>query len=67
LILATKNPELVRSLTIGEPPILPWLEGTQEGVRLLATFMMNVWEPLKRSFQIGNMEDGALGRSSMEF
>ena len=59
LILATKNPELVRSLIIGEPPILPWLEGTQEGVHLLATFLMNVWEPLKRSFQIGNMEEGA--------
>lgn len=59
LILATKNPELVRSLTIGEPPILPWLEGTEEGVHLLATFLMNVWEPSKRSFQIGNMEEGA--------
>ena len=58
LVLATKNPELARSLTTGEPPILPWLEGTQEGAHLIANFMMNVWEPLKGAFQKGDMEDG---------
>ncbi len=58
LVLATKNQELVRSLTIGEPPILPWLEGTKEGAFLMANFMMNVWEPLKMAFQRGDMEEG---------
>lgn len=57
LVLASKNPELVRSLTIGEPPILPWLEGIEEGAPLMANFMMNVWEPLKIAFQRGNMEE----------
>ncbi len=31
LVLAAMHPELVRSLTIGEPPILPWLEGIEGG------------------------------------
>jgi non-heme chloroperoxidase len=58
LILTSKNQELVRSLTIGEPPILPWLEGTKEGAPLLADFMENVWEPLKKAFQRGDMDEG---------
>ncbi len=58
LVLAAKNQELVRSLTIGEPPILPWLEDIQGGASLMAAFMTNVWEPLKRAFQRGDMEEG---------
>jgi non-heme chloroperoxidase len=58
LVLASKNQELVRSLTVGEPPILPWLEGTKEGEPLLADFMGNVWEPLKKAFQGEDMEEG---------
>lgn len=57
-VFASKHPELVRSLTLGEPPILPWLEGTQEGAPLVAAFMANVWEPLNRAFQKGDMEGG---------
>ena len=58
LVLASKNQELVRSLTVAEPPILPWLEGTKEGAPLIADFMVNVWEPLKKAFQRGDMEEG---------
>lgn len=58
LVLAAEHPELVRSLTIGEPPILTWLEGTKEGAPLMAAFMANVWEHLKRAFQKGDMEEG---------
>ncbi len=58
LVLAATNPELVRSLTIGEPPILPWLEGIEGGLALITNFMMNVWNPLIRAFQRGDMDEG---------
>lgn len=58
LVLASKNQELVRSLTVGEPPILPWLESIKEEAPLLEDFMENVWEPLKKAFQRGDMEEG---------
>jgi len=58
LVLANRHPELVRSITLGEPPILPWLEDTQDGAALVAAFTMNAWEPSKRAFQRGDMEDG---------
>ena len=58
LVLAAKNLELVRSLTLGEPPILPWLKHINGGEALLAAFMMNVWEPVKISLQRGDIEVG---------
>jgi pimeloyl-ACP methyl ester carboxylesterase len=58
LVLATMHPGLVRSLTIGEPPILPWLEWIEGGSALMADFMMNVWNPLRVAFQRGDMEEG---------
>lgn len=58
LVLAAMHPELVRSLTIGEPPILPWLEGIEGGLALITNFVMNVWDPLIRAFQRGDMEGG---------
>lgn len=58
LVLATMHPELVRSLAIGEPPILPWLEGIEGGSALMADFVMNVWDPLIIAFRRGNMEEG---------
>jgi pimeloyl-ACP methyl ester carboxylesterase len=50
LVLATRNPELARSLTLGEPDPVPWLEDTQEGAPLVADYMTKVWEPSKRAF-----------------
>lgn len=58
LVLAAMHPELVRSLTIGEPPILPWLEGIEGGSALIANFMMNVWDPLIKAFQRRDMKGG---------
>lgn len=37
LVLAAKNSELVRSLTLGEPDPFSWLEGTKEGAPLEPT------------------------------
>jgi pimeloyl-ACP methyl ester carboxylesterase len=58
LILTVRHPELVRSLTLGEPPILPWLEGKKECTQTLTAFATNAWEPSKRAFQRGDMEEG---------
>jgi non-heme chloroperoxidase len=58
LVLAARHPEMVRSLTIGEPPLIPWLEGSQGGAPLMATFLAEVWGPSKRAFLGGDMEEG---------
>jgi pimeloyl-ACP methyl ester carboxylesterase len=58
LVLAANHPELVRSITLGEPPLLPWLEGSKEGMTLMAAFTTNVWEPTKKAFQRGDTEEG---------
>lgn len=58
LVLTAEHPELVRSLTLGEPSLLPWLEGTQEGMLLMEAFLTKVWEPTKNAFQRGDKEEG---------
>lgn len=58
LILTAEHPELVRSLTLGEPPLLPWLEGTREGFLLMEAFLTKVWEPTKNAFLRGDTEEG---------
>jgi non-heme chloroperoxidase len=56
LVLTAEHPELVRSLTLGEPPLLPWLEDIQEGAPIVAAFTTNAWDPSKRAFQRGGYE-----------
>jgi non-heme chloroperoxidase len=58
LVLTAKHPELVRSLALGEPPLLPWLENSQEYTHIVAAFMSKAWEPSKRAFERGDMEEG---------
>jgi non-heme chloroperoxidase len=69
LVLATKHPNLCRTLVLGEPPLLPWLRHTSEGPALLATFMTEAWQPAGAAFAQGNMKrgvqlfiDGVMGR-----
>lgn len=56
LILAMKHPELVRSLTLAEPPLLRWLPNLPGGQRLYTDFMNNLWKPTGREFREGNTE-----------
>ena len=58
LVLAAGHPEMVRSLTLGEPPLLPWLESAKEDAPTVADFMAKAWEPAKSAFQRGEMEEG---------
>jgi non-heme chloroperoxidase len=58
LIMAAQQPELVRGLVIGEPPLLPWLPEIPGGQELLDAFLRSAWEPARRAFQAGSREEG---------
>ena len=69
LALAVARSELVRSLVLAEPPLLPWLEHLPGGAPLAAAFYAEAWEPAKRAFREGDSEqairfflDGVIGR-----
>ena len=58
LVMATRRPDLVRSLVLGEPPLLPWLRGTAEGDALLAAHSANATLPAQEAFRRGDQEEG---------
>src|SRR5205814_10252050 len=47
LLFATEHPELVRSLTLSEPPVFPWVEQQPGGAALVRDFFRRCWLPLK--------------------
>jgi non-heme chloroperoxidase len=58
LILTIKYPSIVKTLTLGEPPMLPLLLHLPEGALILNSFITNVLKPCREAFQIGNKEEG---------
>lgn len=58
LVLAVRYPTLVRSLVLGEPPLMPWLRGSAEGQAMWATFQVTVWEPACQAFARGLLAEG---------
>jgi pimeloyl-ACP methyl ester carboxylesterase len=73
LLVASKRPELVRTLVVGEPPLLPWLVDLADGPALLAAFTQSVWEPVRQAFARGEAEaavrlflDGAVGAGAFD-
>lgn len=73
LYLTTQRPELVRSLVLCEPPLLPWLAYIEGGAALWADFVERVWLPARRAFEAGDLEagaraflDGVMGRPTFE-
>jgi non-heme chloroperoxidase len=56
LILALRHPELVRTLTLAEPPLVRWLPGLADGAPLYEDFMRNMWLPAGREFRAGHAE-----------
>jgi pimeloyl-ACP methyl ester carboxylesterase len=73
LTLALARPELVRSLVLGEPPILPWLSRTPDGRELMETFMRSAFEPCGQAFARGDAAagvrlfiDGVIGPGTFE-
>ncbi|MBI4547889.1 MAG: alpha/beta hydrolase [Ignavibacteriae bacterium] len=72
-LVARDHPELIRSLTLGEPPMMPLLKTTPEGDSLLAVFTQTSIVPSGEAFKNGNYEEGVrrfvngiLGDSSYE-
>jgi CubicO group peptidase (beta-lactamase class C family)/pimeloyl-ACP methyl ester carboxylesterase len=58
LIFALEHPDLVRSLVLAEPPILPWLPDIDGGEGIEEGFMAEVWEPLGDAFREGGDDVG---------
>jgi len=73
LAMAVRRPELVRSLVLAEPPLMPWLAYIPGGAALAAAFMTDAWEPAQRAFRKGDFEqgirlflDGVVGRGAFD-
>ena len=73
LVLASQRPELVRTLTLGEPPLFPWLTATPAGEALRVAFQADVWERARRVCQQGELEagmrifiDGVIGEGAFD-
>lgn len=69
LTLTVARPELVRSLVLAEPPLMPWLEHVPGGTPLARAFYTDAWLPAQRAFREGDSErgvrlflDGVIGR-----
>jgi non-heme chloroperoxidase len=58
LLYALDHPENVRSLTVAEPPVLPWLPNIAGGEGIMEGFMAKVWEPMGRTFLESGDEAG---------
>lgn len=54
LILAFEHPELVRSVVLGEPPILPLLNSTPEGDVIRRDFYTTTLDPARAAFVRGD-------------
>jgi len=50
LVLALEHPELVRSVVLGEPPIMPLLNHTPEDDELRRAYFANVLDPARAAF-----------------
>ncbi len=59
LYLTAQQPELVRSLVLCEPPLLPWLVGIEGGSALWDEFVQQIWLPARCAFAAGDLEAGA--------
>lgn len=58
LTLTAERPELVRSLVLGEPPILSWLLASPKSAPLVADFDSRAWSPAREAFRRGDQDAG---------
>ena len=58
LLVTLRRPDLVRSLVLAEPPILPWLARTPEGDSLRRAFESAAQQPARRAFARGDSVNG---------
>src|SRR5438874_1541291 len=57
LLFATEHPELVRTLTLSEPPVMSWVAEQPGGAALVKEFFAHCWLPLGRAFAQGRHEE----------
>lgn len=58
LFLAARHPERVRTLILGDPPVLAILDHSPEGRGLRDEFLARVWERAGEMLRRGEIEDG---------
>jgi non-heme chloroperoxidase len=58
LVLASQRPALVRTLILGEPPLLSLLDATSEGRAIVAGIVADEREPARLAFADGDLEAG---------
>ena len=58
LVLALEHPELVRSVVLAEPPIMPLLNRTPEGDALRRDYFARVLDPARAAFARGDSVGG---------
>jgi pimeloyl-ACP methyl ester carboxylesterase len=73
LLLAAEQPHLVRTLVLGEPPLMSWLNTLPEGQPLVADFMTSAVAPCRDAFAQGEGEaavrafiDGVIGAGAFD-
>jgi pimeloyl-ACP methyl ester carboxylesterase len=70
LFLAVKHPELVRTMSLAEPPVLAWLDDLpepkkEEGKAALDEFLNKMWRPAGDAFRKG--DEAAAIRTTIAF
>ncbi len=58
LYLASQHPELLRTLVLGEPPLLPWLAYLPGGKTHWQRFLDEAWLPARAAFAANRLEEG---------
>lgn len=58
LVFASQRPDLVRTLVLGEPPLLSLLDATSEGRAIVAGIVADEREPARQAFADGDLEAG---------
>ena len=73
LYMTSQRPELVCSLVLGEPPLMPWLANLPGGKTYGQRFLDEIWYPARQAFSEDRLEDGArffldgvMGRPTMQ-
>jgi non-heme chloroperoxidase len=59
LYMTAQHPQLVRSVVLGEPPLLPWLAHIPGGKWHWERFLERAWRPARVAFEQDRLEDGA--------
>jgi pimeloyl-ACP methyl ester carboxylesterase len=73
LYMTSQRPDLVSSIVLGEPPLMPWLAYLPGGKAHSQRFLNEIWYPARQAFSEDRLEDGArlfldgvMGRPTMQ-